>query len=350
MLSRPRTQASRNSAVVGLSEPNSIRFCDRERVGGELADGQRRAVDGQRRDDGVDTAAVGEAGVHHRAGLVDAAADPGHDLVDGPAQVRLVGEVGVGRHQPARLLQPDAVVAVDHDLGDVRVAQVGLDRAVAQDVVADLLGDAGPVAAAQRPVLRRRARRRGPCGPRCPARSGPCRSRRGAGPAAGAAGRGRCSSAPRSGRRLRGQRLKPRRAAARRAVAAGDLLPPGSGAASATGAGHGGARPGRRRGARHRASRPRRRRRGVDGRDGVGERGRRRGSPASSVPVVRVARRHGTPRAAARRSARLMATYASSSGGSSPPPRSAGCVASGPACGADELAGQRGWPAAGWPR
>ena len=56
--------------------------------------------------------------------------------------------------QPARLLQPDAVVAVDHDLGDVRVAQERLDRSVAQDVVADLLGDPGPVAAAQRPVLR----------------------------------------------------------------------------------------------------------------------------------------------------------------------------------------------------
>ena len=44
--------------------------------------------------------------------------------------------------------------AVDHDLGDVRVAQERLDRPVAEDVVADLLGDPGPVAAAQRPVLR----------------------------------------------------------------------------------------------------------------------------------------------------------------------------------------------------
>ena len=65
----------------------------RERVGGELADGQRRAVDGQRRDDRVDAAAVGQAGVDHRAGLVDATADPGDDLVDDATQVRLVGEL-----------------------------------------------------------------------------------------------------------------------------------------------------------------------------------------------------------------------------------------------------------------
>ena len=38
----------------------------REGVGGELPDRQHRAVDGEGRDDGVDTRAVGEAGVDHR--------------------------------------------------------------------------------------------------------------------------------------------------------------------------------------------------------------------------------------------------------------------------------------------
>ena len=154
MLSRPRTQASRNAQVCGESEPKSIRFCRGQGVGGELADGQRRAVDRQRRDHGVHAAAVGEAGVHHRARLVHATADPGHDLVDGAPQVRLVTELGVGLRQPTLLLQPDGVETVDHHLGDVRVAQVGLDRPVAQDVVADLLGDLGAVAVAERSVLR----------------------------------------------------------------------------------------------------------------------------------------------------------------------------------------------------
>ena len=60
----------------------------RERVGGELADGEHAAVEGDRRDDRVDAGAVGQAGVDHRAGLVDAAADPADDLVDGAAQVQ----------------------------------------------------------------------------------------------------------------------------------------------------------------------------------------------------------------------------------------------------------------------
>ena len=127
----------------------------RQRVGGELADRQRRAVDRERRDDGVDTAAVGKAGVDHRAGLVDAAADAGHDLLDGAPKVGLVGELGLDRLQPTVLLQVDLVEAVDHDLGDVGVTQERLDRPVAEDVVADLLGDPGAVGVADRAVLAR---------------------------------------------------------------------------------------------------------------------------------------------------------------------------------------------------
>ena len=63
-----------------------------ERVGRELSDGEHRAVEGDRRDDGVDARAVGQAGVDERARLVDAAADAADDLVDDAAQVRLVAE------------------------------------------------------------------------------------------------------------------------------------------------------------------------------------------------------------------------------------------------------------------
>ena len=123
------------------------------RVGGELSDREQRPVDGQRRDDRVDTAAVGQAGVDHRAGLVDAASDAGDDLVDGAAQVRLVAEAALDLDEPAAALDVDAVGPVDHDLGEVRVAQERLDRAVAQDVVGDLLGDAGPLGGREQDVL-----------------------------------------------------------------------------------------------------------------------------------------------------------------------------------------------------
>ena len=83
----------------------------RVRVGGELADRQHRAVDRDRRQHGVDAAAVGQAGVDHRAALVDAAADPGDDLVDDPAQVLLVDERGVDRHDAAEPLDVDPVRA-----------------------------------------------------------------------------------------------------------------------------------------------------------------------------------------------------------------------------------------------
>ena len=73
-----------------------------ERVLGELADGEHRAVERDGRDDGVDAGAVGQAGVDQRAGLVDATADPADDLVDDAPQVRLAGELGRRRGRACR--------------------------------------------------------------------------------------------------------------------------------------------------------------------------------------------------------------------------------------------------------
>ena len=145
MFRRPRTQPSSRSAASRERESKLIRSSIGVGVLGELSDRQLGAVERERRDDGVDTAAVGQAGVHHRAGLVDAAADLADDLVDRAAQVRLVRELGVGLDQLAAALDVDAVEGVDHDFGQVGVAQQRLERAVAEDVVRDLLGDAGPV-------------------------------------------------------------------------------------------------------------------------------------------------------------------------------------------------------------
>ena len=102
---------------------------------GELADGQLGAVEGERRDDGVDTGAVGKSRVDHRAGLVHTPADLADDLVDRATQVRLVREGGAGLDELAAALDVDVVEGVDHDLGEVAVAQQRLQRSVAEDVV-----------------------------------------------------------------------------------------------------------------------------------------------------------------------------------------------------------------------
>ena len=154
MLSRPLTQASSRSADE-LGEAAEVdQVLDRVGILRELADGELRAVEGERRDDRVDTRPVGKSGVHHRAGLVDAAADLADDLVDGAAQMGLVRECRSGAHQLAVALDVDGVVCVDHDFGQVTIAQERLERAIAEDVVGDLLGDPRAIGAAHHDVAR----------------------------------------------------------------------------------------------------------------------------------------------------------------------------------------------------
>ena len=136
-LARARTRRG-TAPPRGVSVPNVDQVVDRVRVARELPDRQRRPAQRERRDDRVDAAAVGEARVDHRRGLVDAAADLRDDLVDDPQQVRVVDEGRVGALDLAVALDVDVVVAVDHDLGDGVVAQQRLERAVAEDVVGDL--------------------------------------------------------------------------------------------------------------------------------------------------------------------------------------------------------------------
>ena len=95
----------------------------------------RRAVQRQRRDDRVDAAAVGEAGVDHRAGLVDAPADLADDAVDDLPQVRVVAERTSASSSRPAALDVDAVEAVDQDVGDRRVLQQRLERAEAEGLV-----------------------------------------------------------------------------------------------------------------------------------------------------------------------------------------------------------------------
>ena len=79
-----------------------------QRIGAEAADRKNRAIDGQRRNDGIHARAVGQAGIHHGRGLVDPAADLGDNLLDDVHQVMVVFEDHVG------LLQHPAALDINH--------------------------------------------------------------------------------------------------------------------------------------------------------------------------------------------------------------------------------------------
>src|SRR5207247_5512958 len=111
------------------------------RVGGELPDRERRAVDRERRDHGVHTRAVGQTRVDVRRRLVHAAADLPDDLVDRPAELLLVVELRTGPVELPGSLHVDRVPVVDHDLRDLRVTDERLQRAEAEDAVTDLPDD-----------------------------------------------------------------------------------------------------------------------------------------------------------------------------------------------------------------
>src|SRR5207344_681225 len=98
------------------AEPDEV--VDREGRGRELPDGDDGADQRQRRDDGIDTGTVGQAGVDHRGRLVDASADRGDDPVDDAHDVVVVLEDDVGQLQLAGAFDVDLARSVDHDLGD----------------------------------------------------------------------------------------------------------------------------------------------------------------------------------------------------------------------------------------
>src|SRR3954469_16006136 len=105
----------------------------------ELTNGERGPVDRQRRNDGVDAGAVGQAGVADRRGFVDAATDLADDTLADVEQLLVVAEANAGLLDLARDFDEHRTGAVDHDVGDVVARQQWLQRAVAEHVVADVV-------------------------------------------------------------------------------------------------------------------------------------------------------------------------------------------------------------------
>ena len=113
-----------------------------ERVAAETADGEQRAVHGDRRNHGVDARAIGQARVHHRRRFVDAAAHAGNDFFDDAQQVGVVLELHRGAVQFAAAFHVDAVRRGHQDVADGGVLQQRFERAEAEDLIQDLLDDA----------------------------------------------------------------------------------------------------------------------------------------------------------------------------------------------------------------
>src|SRR5204863_3539518 len=102
------------------------------RLLGEFTDRDGGAAQRQRRDDDVDAAAVLEAGVAERGGLVDTAADLVDDALGDLEQMLLVAELDRRDLELALALDVTLLGAIDHDVADRRVGQQLLERAEAE--------------------------------------------------------------------------------------------------------------------------------------------------------------------------------------------------------------------------
>ena len=110
-----------------------------EQLALELADGDAGALQRQRRNDGVDAAAVGQAGVHQRRRFVDVPAERSDDALEDAEHGLRRAERLLHPLQPAGPLDVDLGRAVHHDLADGLVGEIGLERAEAEGLVDHVL-------------------------------------------------------------------------------------------------------------------------------------------------------------------------------------------------------------------
>ena len=110
--------------------------------GGEPADGERGAIDRQRRDHHVHPGAVLEPGVDHRAELVHPAAERRQDPLDRVPQRLLGRERDIGPLDPAAPLDVDLLVPIHHHLLDRGIGEQLLERPEADRLAEDQLDQA----------------------------------------------------------------------------------------------------------------------------------------------------------------------------------------------------------------
>ena len=140
MLRRALTQPcsklehGRGESVVGDE------IVGRERVAAETADGEAGAIDGERRNDGVDARAVRQARVHHRRRFIDAASDRGNDAIDDAHQVGVVAELNVGGFEKTLALDVHLLKGVDQNIGNRGIGEKRLERAQSENFIENFLG------------------------------------------------------------------------------------------------------------------------------------------------------------------------------------------------------------------
>jgi hypothetical protein len=107
----------------------------------KAANRQHRTRERKRRDDGVDAAPVGQAGVNHRRHFVDAPADAGRHALDNHHQVRIVGEDNVALLQEAVALEVNLARPIDENVADRRIVHRAFERPESERLVHDFVDE-----------------------------------------------------------------------------------------------------------------------------------------------------------------------------------------------------------------
>src|SRR5205823_10452282 len=103
-----------------------------QRIAAESANGNRRPVQRQRRNDRVHAAAIGQTGIDHRTDFIDAAADLRHDTIDDLQEMRVVAELNGCPLHLAAALDIDVLRTVDQNIADRVVLKEELERSQAE--------------------------------------------------------------------------------------------------------------------------------------------------------------------------------------------------------------------------
>ena len=106
-----------------------------QRTGAKTADRQRRPIQRQRRNNGIDARAVRQPGVDHRRGLIHSAAHARHDAVDDLQKVAIVAKRRIHSLQQTALFNEHMVFVVHQDVGDLWIPKQGLQRPQTKDLI-----------------------------------------------------------------------------------------------------------------------------------------------------------------------------------------------------------------------
>src|ERR1700733_1316913 len=121
---------------LGAGRSKSHEILGPELALGELADGDARSLQSERRDHGIHARAVLQARIHHRGTLVDAPADRGDDALNDAGHRAVAGEGHREALEHPGALDEDLIGAVDHDLGHRVVREQRLEQAESDGLIA----------------------------------------------------------------------------------------------------------------------------------------------------------------------------------------------------------------------